>query len=517
MKRKSTTIEPRGNAHPIRTTPLLALAAGLAVPLSAQAVTYTWNSTTGGGTTDWNTAANWNPSTNIPGSLAADIATFADPTGLNTTSNVSSSVALTRITFSAAAIGYDITASASQTISLSSVDAGSLGGSDSVVITANASGTNTINADIILSAAGGTAQAFNQGTAGGTLVLNGDISSTNALTSVNFLATGASFITLGGTNTYSANSRISGSTGRVDVTSIGNASASGNLGAGSAIEFVGGTLRYTGSGETTTKGIRFVNTAAGGGTIDASGATALNISGAVNSAGGATITQTLTLKGDSNVIENKISGNITDGNGPVSVIVSTGQWSLSGNNAYTGLANRVIAGSARLNVNSATALGTGKWDFDSGATIDNTSAGAVIVNSNPTYDLGGITFKGTQDLNLGAGAATIGQSSTSTITVDAKTLTFDGAIGQTAAGKALTKAGAGTLVLNGDNTYTGATTVSAGTLLVNGDSSASTGAVAVNAGGTLGGSGTIGGAVAVASSSTAILAPGTTTDSTPQY
>ena len=60
--------------------------------------------------------------------------------------------------------------------------------------------------------------------------------------------------------------------------------------------------------------------------------------------------------------------------------------------------------------------------------------------------------------------------------------------------------------LEGDNSYTGTTTVSGGTLIINGDQSAATGAVAVNGTATLGGSGTLGGAVTVAA--TANLAPG---------
>ena len=78
----------------------------------------------------------------------------------------------------------------------------------------------------------------------------------------------------------------------------------------------------------------------------------------------------------------------------------------------------------------------------------------------------------------------------------------------------VTKVDSGVWILAGNNTYSGATTINAGTLTVTGDSSGATGAVAVNAGGTLAGNGTIGGKVTVANSVTAVLAPGTLSGAT---
>lgn len=70
----------------------------------------------------------------------------------------------------------------------------------------------------------------------------------------------------------------------------------------------------------------------------------------------------------------------------------------------------------------------------------------------------------------------------------------------------LTKDGLGTLTLTGASSYAGATLVNAGTLIVNGDQSAATGLTTVVSGATLGGTGTIGGNVAMLDG--AILAPG---------
>ncbi len=107
---------------------------------------------------------------------------------------------------------------------------------------------------------------------------------------------------------------------------------------------------------------------------------------------------------------------------------------------------------------------------------------------------------GNNETNLAASAVTGFTLNVGT----GNTYTYSGSIGGFGAGavssaggdSTLTKTGLGTQVLSGANTYTGNTTINAGTLLINGStSSAST--VNVASGATLGGNGTVGGALDV--------------------
>ena len=82
-----------------------------------------------------------------------------------------------------------------------------------------------------------------------------------------------------------------------------------------------------------------------------------------------------------------------------------------------------------------------------------------------------------------SGTGTVAMNATRTVTVSANTLTVGGNIAGTSFG--LTKLGAGTLVLGGTNTFTGAVTLSEGTLSVGANVNLGNGNALVLDGGTL--------------------------------
>ena len=136
--------------------------------------------------------------------------------------------------------------------------------------------------------------------------------------------------------------------------------------------------------------------------------------------------------------------------------------------------------------------------------------GGPRIIENPIFLNGAqnVNMTGTNDLTF-TGAINAGGIAKTWTVRDGGRLTLSGQITSNAGsdGAPLTKAGPGTLILSGDNLYTGATTIAAGTLLANNTSGSATGPnnITVRSGATLGGTGTVAGRVTVTSGN---IAPG---------
>ncbi len=159
-----------------------------------------------------------------------------------------------------------------------------------------------------------------------------------------------------------------------------------------------------------------------------------------------------------------------------------GSLTISNSNTYSG--GTTFSGGL-LVLNNSGAIGTGRLTIN-GGTLDSTAGSIGLPNNTQTWN-SDITFLGTQNLNMGTGAVTLGSSRT--VTVNGGTLTVRGALGDSGSGYSLRKAGPGTLILGGASTYTGNTTVNGGTLQLNNGNGAngnvSSPAITVNAGGLL--------------------------------
>ena len=231
-------------------------------------------------------------------------------------------------------------------------------GAGGAINAANTSGTNTIDAPIILGAAAGQTQTFTQAN-GGTLVVNGIILSTNSVT---LSLAGAGIITLAGANTYNGGTTLaSGTTLRIN-----NATA---LGTGT-FTINGGTIDNTTAGTIT---LSNNNAQTWNGDFTFTGTQSLNMGTGVISLGTtAGTTRTITVSG-STLTEGGIISNGTTANSLTKA--GTGTLTLTGANTYTG-ATTISAGV--LNIQNASALGT-------------TAAGTTVASGATLQLQGGIT------------------------------------------------------------------------------------------------------------------------------
>lgn len=314
-----------------------------------------------------------------------------------------------------------------------------------------------------------------QGTGQG--IISGTITqATNIAHRIDKIGTGKWTIT-GTANTFSGGLRIA--EGTLAATSFGNGGVNGGLGAGAAaastIIINGGTLQYQGAGESSD---RLFTIGATGGTLDASGSGALELSNTGSY---------ITADGNNNVQLSFASGATTFASNETTALTVGMVLDSSVSGVATPLATGIAPGTKIVSIDHTAGL----------ITVDTPSTAATVVanaNASGIFDRT-LTLTGTNTNNN----------------------TIAGSFGNaTNGGKLnLSKTGSGTWVLNAaSHTYTGATTISAGKLIVNGALTLSE--VTVQSNGTIGGNANLGQALNVAGKiepgqSVGTLAAGNTT------
>lgn len=313
-------------------------------------------------------------------------------------------------------------------------------------------GANTFSGGTTLNA-GGLVLGNNGALGAGTLSVGGGhatLDNNAALTIANSisLASGAALDVLGShdlivTNAISGNGRvIKNGTSTLTLSGANSYHGGTTIYAGTLAIGAGGNLSSTGA----------VNLA-GTGTLDISAGGNQYI-GSLSGVTGSTVAlgaNTLTFGMASDVTFN---GNISGTGGLIKN--GAGVQTLGGASTFNG---GVTLNAGGLNLGNDTALGTGSLTVGGAGTLDSTSAFTLANNINLNA---GLTALGTNDMTLSG--------------------TLSGA-------GSLTKEGLSTLTLDGSNAYTGGTFINGGTLHVSNTNSS---AVAVNSGGTLRGTGTVG-------------------------
>jgi outer membrane autotransporter protein len=343
----------------------------------------------------------------------------------------------------------------------------------------------------------GAGTVTNSGAGAATLTVGGNNTSTtfsgtlqNGASALGLAKTGTGTLTLSGVNTYRGGTTVNGGTLAV--------SADNNLGDNSgSLAFGGGALQFL-SGFISN---RAVTLNSGGGTFDTNGNNA-TLGGTIGGAGSLTKigTGTLTVSG-----VNTYRGGTTVNGGTLAVSSDNNLGDSSGSLAFGGGALQFLSGFIS---NRAVTLNSGGGTFDTngnGPLLTGSISGPGGLTKVGIGDLtlaGASTYSGpTNVLPLAAGAINVFSPASAFTVVSGGALNLngfnqsigslagDGLVGNAGPGPAalttggnnssttfsgvifdapgtmrLTKAGTGTMILSGDNSYTGGTTISAGTL-----------------------------------------------------
>ena len=322
---------------------------------------------------------------------------------------------------------------------------GSLTGA--TAITVNSNGTFTENSGGVigtaaasLSVAGGTASLAGANTytgatsvsSNGSLTITGTLGNTAVTVGAGTLAlngasaishntltvnNASSVVTENTTNALSGSAALTQSNGTVTLSSANNFSG--------AIGLSGGTLQLQNAGSI--------------------GSSALTLSGGI-----------LQLRNDTNSTTFSDTSTTVSGNTTINVDHTT-----------TGTGNTLLLGAIATGANVITVTNADSY---------NLTTGTVTASAGPTFT----NNMTTGTLTLGALTSTATTAQTATFNgTSATAITSVGVISQGSGVLSVTQSGSGTATLTGNNTYTGATTVSSGTLVLSGNNTAATGATSV--------------------------------------
>lgn len=261
---------------------------------------------------------------------------------------------------------------------------------------------------------------------------------------IGFTKSGTGRVVLSNSNSYTGATIVA--QGTLSVNSIGNGGVTSAVGASTAdasnLVIQGGTLEYTGGTATTDRGF----------TLTRSGATTAGTISVTNAATNLTF-----------------SGQVTSPDGAGLTKIGGGTLTLTNAGSdYTGITT--ISGGT-LAISS---IGNGGTASTLGAS--SSASTNLVLQSGGELEYTGGTASTDRGFTLGAGGGAVD------VAQGTATLTMSGV----AAGSgALSKNGAGTLLLSGINTYSGGTTVNNGILRAGSTQAFGTGTMTVNAGGTL--------------------------------
>ncbi|WP_304441715.1 S-layer family protein [Limnohabitans sp. G3-2] len=296
------------------------------------------------------------------------------------------------------------------------------------------------------------------GSSTGNMSLTNDISGSYGLTKV-----GAANITLGGTNTYSGTTTVSGG-----ILAISLAQGLGTTAAGTSVA-TGARLLLPGGLNVGAEAITL-----NGGSLELQ-------SGTTSLSGQVTLGANSSIRVDSGA-QLTLSG-LVSGTDRVLTKTSTGTLVLTGTNTYSG-GTLVSAGTLQLGAGGAT--GSIEGNVTNNATlafnrsddltfsgvisgtgaVTKSAANTLTMSGDNTYSGGTTINAGTLQVGDGSTNGAIAGNVTNNATLAfnrSDALNFSGAISGTGA---VTKLGTGTTTLSGINTYTGSTTVSTGTLAI---------------------------------------------------